>query len=279
MMKSEYARLLGFVQLGLNRPCFLLPIFGDESNPRVQQVSAEDRIEAFAPCNLAPATELIPNRGEEHRKIGDPKVYAFQFREGSAVMGSKRDLQAALQDQIESFDEYPNLRSEVLVFLSTTHRNVAERRSEVRLFQSLLPTDHFPSPGEPLLPAAWSTSTRSTRFPLTSVDRRQLSDKRMFPRAHGRIPFCFFQSDAGRFEVMSLDASISCARFLLSDLDRIARCTSGEAIFADPIHTAFEQLAIHPELFRKDQGTFGVTYQTRQLDVGARTEGNHSSYK
>src|SRR5207302_2343836 len=68
------------------------------------------------------------------------------------------------------------------------------------------------------------------------------------------------------------------ARFPLLSRERIAPFESGEVSFGG-IKTAFERMAIPRELVRKAEGTFVVTYKTRQFNVDTTQEGDRAWYK
>lgn len=123
MSKRTSLPLLGFVELGLRGPCFLLPIFGSKSSPRIQQGDANDRVVGFSPCSLAPGRRLIRlGVPKTSQKVGDHKLYAFQFSGGSVATGNKHDIRQILNKRLRSFRKYPYLKLEIRAFVEAADK-------------------------------------------------------------------------------------------------------------------------------------------------------------
>lgn len=141
MSTRKSSSVLGFVELGLRRPCFLLPIFGSKRSPRIQQVDAKDRVVGFLPCSLAPGRKLIPPGARKSRKVGDDKLYAFQFSGGSIFAGNKIDIREVLNKRVRSFQKYPYLTSEIRAFVEAADKQ--RPRPHVKLAGELSTRDEI----------------------------------------------------------------------------------------------------------------------------------------
>jgi len=110
--------LLGFVPLSFEKPCFLLPVFGNRNQLFIQYVNRHNQIGGFQPCYLTPTTIFIPKSEKKIRyRIGKPRLCAFQFSDGKIVMGSEAKIATALETRLTDLGPYPFLVSEVNEFL------------------------------------------------------------------------------------------------------------------------------------------------------------------
>jgi len=135
MKKAQSFRLLGFVPLGLDKPCFLLPVFGTFNRPFVQSVNSENKILGFQACYLNPATIIIADSHKTLRyRIGDSRLCAFRFPDGQIVMGSEAKVASALQPRLDGLRSYRCLDAEVHEFLkefgSTDADKVTEKKAK-----------------------------------------------------------------------------------------------------------------------------------------------------
>ena len=125
MTKVVDFSLYGYVHPIGNGDCFLIPIFGDDSNFWVQEINQAGVITGFTSCYLEEPTKIISKLDEQHRQVGNPALYAFYFNDGRLIINSKVKLQRALEQQLNEFDN-PFLKLEVLRFIGGKEKNILE---------------------------------------------------------------------------------------------------------------------------------------------------------
>src|SRR5260370_17112067 len=112
--------LFGFANPREQRPAFLVPIFGTDSDLWIQDGKGtdDDLVSQFCPCTLPPET-IMAERGQRQfsARIGEALIYAFQFSNGHIEIGSRSSIRKKLTERLNEFQSFPFLIIDILKFI------------------------------------------------------------------------------------------------------------------------------------------------------------------
>lgn len=110
--------LFGFANPRGALPSFLVPIFGSEHDPWIQDSKGDDLLSRFFPCTVPMEQVIKSDDYELSAKVGDHLLYAFQFPNDKIVAGPKSLIQNLLTGRLEQLQALPFLLIDVLKFIN-----------------------------------------------------------------------------------------------------------------------------------------------------------------